>query len=288
MTGDLEPMPKISLSSIAIVAARVLLLCLAGGAVVTALFIAKRERAHGVDPGGAYLCPMHPEVSSVAHGDCPICGMALEVRKPSSGPPGSAGGTGAASFQLPQAAAIATFDEVGYGKMFEMPREMRAPAWGETPEMGLAVFYKDEVALLRSSEEAMFFPSSQAGEGAVAMKVRRIDEPAMAWDRATAVVRFRPSGKARLVPGQTGSLKFAARIESTLAVRASAIFPSPKGPMVFLLAKDNRTLTRRPVEIGSVRAGHAAVISGLAVGERVAALGTFFLDAEQRLSGAAP
>ena len=37
--------------------------------------------------GGAYTCPMHPEVSQSAAGPCPKCGMALER------PPGDAGGT---------------------------------------------------------------------------------------------------------------------------------------------------------------------------------------------------
>jgi hypothetical protein len=34
--------------------------------------------------------------------------------------------------------------------------------------------------------------------------------------------------------------------------------------------------------------GHAAVLSGLAVGERIAAQGTFFLDAERRFAETAP
>lgn len=284
-------MSKISLSSVVIVAARVLLLCLAGGAVVAALLIAKREGAHAVDPGGAYLCPMHPEVTSSAPGDCPICGMALEMRKGEPAPGAAHPGvdSNATTFQLPQAAAIKTFDEVGFGKMFELSREMRAPAWAESSEIGQALFYKDEAAVIEPTEEAVFFPSTQGKDGApTGIKVRRIDEPPTAWDRATALVRFRATPKAKLVPGQTGSLKFQTRVRETLAVRDTAIIQSPSGPYVFLLAKDNRTLTKRPVEIAAVRAGHAAVISGLAVGERIAALNTFFLEAERRFVGATP
>jgi len=284
-------MSRISLSSVAIVAARVLLLGLAGGAVVAGFVIAKRERAHGVDPGGAYICPMHPEVRSAGPGDCPVCGMALEVRQvePGPGAGNSAGDANGFTFQLPQTAAIATFDDVGYGKMFQLVREMRAPAWAETPEIGHALFYKDEAAVLEPTEEAVFFPSIQGSDPlSPGIMVRRIDEPPIAWDRATALLRFRVSAKAQLFPGQTGSLKFKTRVQDTLAVRSAAIVQSPTGPYVFLLAKDNRTLTKRPVEIGSVRAGHAAVISGLAVGERIAALNTFFLEAERRFAGAAP
>ena len=281
-------MSKISLSSIAIVAVRVLLLCLAGGAVFAALLIAKRERAHGVDPGGSYMCPMHPDVTSSAPGDCPVCGMALEVRKvePASG---TASRGDAVTFQLPQAAAIKTFDEVGFGKMFEISREMRAPAWAESSEIGQALFYKDEAAVIEPTEEAVFFPSIQGQDGpSSGIKVRRIDEPPVAWDRATALVRFRTNSKVKLLPGQTGSLKFETRVRETLAVRASAIIQSPSGPYVFLLGRDNRTLSKRPVEIGAVRAGHAAIISGLAVGERIAALNTFFLESERRFAGTAP
>src|SRR5690606_38761232 len=33
--------------------------------------------------GATYICPMHPEVSQVGPGTCPICGMALEPDMPS-------------------------------------------------------------------------------------------------------------------------------------------------------------------------------------------------------------
>lgn len=37
---------------------------------------------HPVQPGGVYTCPMHPEISKVGPGSCPICGMALEPLNP--------------------------------------------------------------------------------------------------------------------------------------------------------------------------------------------------------------
>jgi hypothetical protein len=227
---------------------------------------------------------MHPEVTSAAPGDCPVCGMALEIRK--TGDEHGDRGTHAngLTFQLPQVAAITSFDDVGYGKMFEMAREMRAPAWAEDAETGQALFYKDEVAVLGATEEALFFPSTETTDASFPVKVRRIDEPAVAWDRSTALIRFRVTAKARLTPGRTGSVKFATRTQDTLVVRTPAVVQAPTGPYVFLLAKDNRTLTKRAVEIGAVRMGHAAVLSGLAVGERIAAQATFFLDAERRFA----
>jgi hypothetical protein len=281
-------MSKISLSSVAIVAARVLLLGLAGGAVLAALLIARKEHAHGVDPGGAYLCPMHPDVTSAAPGDCPVCSMALELRKTGDVHGGSGVAADGLTFQIPPTAAITKFDDVGYGKMLEMAREMRGPAWVESGDTGRALFYKDEVALLGPTEEALFFPSTQPTQASAPVKVRRIEGPAVEWDRSTSLIRFRVSAKAALAPGKTGSIKFEARTRDTLVVRTPAVVQSPTGPYVFLLAKDNRTLTKRAVEIGAVRMGHAAVLSGLAVGERIAAQGTFFLDAERRFAETAP
>src|SRR5687768_10501006 len=39
-------------------------------------------------PGTIYTCPMHPEIEQDKPGDCPICGMALEPKTISAGPPG--------------------------------------------------------------------------------------------------------------------------------------------------------------------------------------------------------
>ena len=38
-------------------------------------------------PGALYTCPMHPEIEQDKPGDCPICGMALEPKTISAGPP---------------------------------------------------------------------------------------------------------------------------------------------------------------------------------------------------------
>jgi Cu+-exporting ATPase len=48
-----------------------------------------KGRAEQQEPDGAlYTCPMHPEISQVGRGNCPICGMALEpVRASADTPP---------------------------------------------------------------------------------------------------------------------------------------------------------------------------------------------------------
>lgn len=53
---------------------------------------AMQHGEHGsAEPGVAeYTCPMHPEVSNPAPGQCPKCGMALVPRKQKA-PPGASG-----------------------------------------------------------------------------------------------------------------------------------------------------------------------------------------------------
>ncbi len=52
------------------------LLALAGGAVWYFGF-RKASQEEGVKPGVKYQCPMHPQIISDRHGDCPICNMRL-------------------------------------------------------------------------------------------------------------------------------------------------------------------------------------------------------------------
>lgn len=49
---------------------------------------AKHEENHEQEPQGItiYTCPMHPEVQRDHPGDCPICGMALELKTATAGP----------------------------------------------------------------------------------------------------------------------------------------------------------------------------------------------------------
>jgi len=48
---------------------------------------ASNENSHEQDfrPGTIYTCPMHPEIERAHSGDCPICGMALELKTISAG-----------------------------------------------------------------------------------------------------------------------------------------------------------------------------------------------------------
>jgi len=279
---------RLGSSSIAIFAIRALLLAGSAGALVAALAVTHRAGAPVARAKTLYVCPMHAQVTSATPGDCPICRMQLEPKVHGSGTSGSAAvdADGApATFVLPAGARIQKFEELGFGKMYETAHEMRAPAWAETPAEGLALLYRDEIALLDPKEEGLFFPSTHIEDKPAGIKVARIDQPPTPWDDATALVRFRSAGKAPLKPDQTGWVKFGTKVREVRAVRASAVIQSASGPYVLLVSDDKRTFTKRPIKIGSVLYEHAAVLSGLEVGERIATLNTFALDAERRFSG---
>jgi len=287
---------RLGSGSIAIFAIRVLLLAASAGALVTALALTHRRGLPIAQAKAAYVCPMHAQVTSETPGDCPICRMQLEPKVHGTTAAGGAqaetsggasdGDPAPATFTLPAGAKIRHFEELGFGTMYEMAREMRAPAWADTPEVGQALFYRDEIALLDPKEEALFFPSTNIEDGKPpGIKVARIDEPPRPWDAASALIRFRIISRTALTPDQTGWVKFGTKVRSVPAVRASAVIQSPRGPYVMLVSKDKQTFTKRPIQIGSILYEHAAVLSGLEVGERIATLNTFGLDAERRFAG---
>jgi hypothetical protein len=80
----------------------------------------------------------------------------------------------------------------------------------------------------------------------------------------------------------TGSIKFDGKTRNGPVVQASAVLQSPEGPYVLVVTNNRRTLTKRRIEIGNVIFGYATLISGLDVGEEIAATHAFFLDAERR------
>lgn len=294
--GRLEPMHlyRFFVGPMWILWIRFGLLALVGGALGVAVL---SRRDLGVNNRVNFVCPMHPEVSSHTPGDCPICRMKLEPRErarpldvmtqkstdQSAAQEQSA--ADAESFRLPEGDEIRTFEELGYGKMYETIRELRASSFIETPELGSALLYRDEIAMLEPEEEALYYPSTHLKDGEPAgIKVKRVNEPPRPWDAQTALIRFRILGKPTLLPNQTGFTKFATKVRSIPAVRASAVVQSEEGPYVLLVSKDKRTFTKRRVAIGSELYDHAALLSGLDVGERIATLNLFFLDAEYRSS----
>ena len=288
---------KVRASQVFILAVRVLLVLGALGAVVAGFSVANRTTpSSGSTPGPArYVCPMHPEVVATSPIDCPICRMRLEPAKPpsrpkneSAAPPDAEETERATGFTLPKKAEFRRFDATSRVKVHPISLEMRASASAETDELGTALYYRDESALLEPDEVGLFSPMTRATSDPRGIEVRVSNDPPAPWDERTALVRF-VAKKGELRPGETGSVKFPTRIRKGLVVRASAIVEAPDGPHVFVTSDDRRTLTRRRVEIGNVIYDLAAILSGLRENEYVVSRFAFLLDVERRaIEGVAP
>jgi hypothetical protein len=262
-----------------IVLARALLLALAAAAVVTGFVVTRKSAPRPLASGVVYSCPMHPAVTSATPGECPICRMALERQ-----------GAGAASerlsLTLPHGKRLAGFDSVSRVKPFESSFDMRAWAWAESRDVGVALYPRDLAELLKPGEEGLFEPQSgPRGPLPHGIKVHLADQAPEPWDASTALVRFRLDAHAgaALEAKEIGSVKFATRLRNGLVVKESAIIQSPEGPYVLVASEDRKTFTKRPVEVGSIMYEYADVVGGLREDEYAVALHTFVLDTERRL-----
>jgi hypothetical protein len=274
-----------SLALASIVAGRLLLAAVAAAAAVFGFVSLRGLSPHIGESPKSYACPMHPEVTSPSPATCPICRMALEPKRASSRNAGA--GTEPSSLTLATVSTeLRAFDAVSRVKRFATSLEMRAPAWLESPQVGVALFPRDQGQLIASGEAALFSPASRVD--AAGVTIYAADQPRERWDDGTDLVRFRVDSTADLPPGETGWVKFATRIRRDLVIRESAVLESPQGPYVLVASNERHLLTKRPVEIGSRLYDYAAVISGLNEGEYVVAKHAFVLDVERRFGSASP
>jgi hypothetical protein len=265
-------------SSTVILAGRALLVGVAAAAVVTGFVVTRRSAPRLVAIGVVYTCPMHPAVTSVTPGECPICRMALERQAARAAEP--------ASLTLPRGIRLAGFDSVSRVKQYESAFDMRAWAWAEGRDAGVALYPRDQAAILKAGEEGLFEPQSgPRGPLPHGIKVHLTDQAPEPWDASTALVRFRldDHAGAELEPKEIGSVKFALRLRNGLVVKESAIVQSPEGPYVLIASDDRRTFTKQPVQIGTTMYGYADIVGGVRENEYAVALHTFVLDAERRL-----
>src|SRR4051794_40582939 len=265
-------------SSTLLVVARVALLAAAAGAVV----IAFAGRRTGKDARGSaaiiqYSCAMHPQFTSPAPGECPICRMTLERVRTAAA---------AADRRAADAAPFRASYDVMWARPRPTPREMRAPAYVDARGGGsvVALFYNDEIAALEPDERGTFSASGSPGSS---WTVRLADRSSTPWDEATSAVPLAVvGGGVAPAVGTTGWVKLAPRAHKTLVVPDSALLQSSTGPYVLTLASDRRAAAKRSVAIGRTLYGFTSIVGGLRDGERIAVMDAFFVDAERRLGGA--
>jgi hypothetical protein len=270
-------------SSPMIVVVRALLVGAAAAAVVAGFVVTRKSAPRPVASDVVYMCPMHPAVTSATPGECPICRMALERQAAVK-----AGGAAAEppSLTLPRKIKLAGFDSVSRVKQFESSFDMRAWAWAESRDVGVALYPRDQAAMLKPGEDGLFEPQSgPRGPNPHGIKVRLTEQAPEPWDATTALVRFRldDHAGAALQTKEIGSIKFGGRLRNGLVVRESSIIQSPDGPYVLIASEDRRTFTKRPVQIGSTLYEYADVVGGARENEYAVAQHTFVLDAERRL-----
>jgi hypothetical protein len=263
--------------------ARLALLAMAAAAVISATVLLVGHRRGGRPGRSLYTCPMHPEIASPGPGQCPICRMSLEPKRAGSVAEGQTRlGSHAAPerFSVAPSAQDRLFADVGFVRARPVSRDVSAPAWVESAGVVLAHLYRDEVALLEPGEEGVFVRGAEGGPGT---PVRMAEGQPADWDAATLVVRLRAVA-GELAVGTVGRVRFAHRVGRMLALPLSAVLQGPAGPYVLVASGDRHTFSKRPIQMGRSRYGYAPVLSGLASGERVAAMETFFIDAERRLA----
>jgi hypothetical protein len=283
--------PRFVSSFSMVVVARALLVAIAAAAVVTGFALTRKSVPRPVASDVVYVCPMHPTVTAATPGECPICRMALE--RQGAGAAGKAGGAPAEpeSLTLRKGIKLAGFDSVSRVKQFESSFDMRAWAWAESRDVGVALYPRDWAEMLKPGEEGLFEPESgPRGPHPHGIKVNLAGQPPEPWDAGTVLVRFRlgDHAGATFEPKEIGSVKFGLRLRNGLVVKESSIIQSPEGPYVLIASEDRRTFTKRPVEIGSTLYDYAAVVGGAHEDEYAVALHTFALDTERRLGRRAP
>jgi hypothetical protein len=267
------------ISSTTILIVRILLVGLAAAAVVAGFTLTRTTAPPLIANGTVYVCPMHPAVTSAAPGQCPICRMELE-------PKAATAPVDPSSLTLPNKMTLAGFDSVSRVKQFESSFDMRAWAWIESRDVGVALYPRDWAELLKPNEEGLFEPESgPRGPNPHGIKVHVGAQAPEPWDAFTVLVRFRLDGHAgaELEPKEIGSVKFALRLRNGLVLKDSSIIDSPEGPYVLIASEDRRTFTKRPIQIGSRLYEYAAVVGGASENEYAVALHTFALDTERRL-----
>ena len=264
-----------------VVVLRVALVALAATAVVAALWLG---RGRSTAAAHRYVCPMHGEVTSSHPGDCPICGMALELADAAHHVTERESDDVALSAlrSSPEATNLMRFS-VAQARRNVLAGEVFAPAIAEADGTITARLYRDELQTLGADEHAELIAADALGRP---LEVERDREPPVVH-ATLADVKFRPvPGVPPPAAGRIGWIKLAYKTRDMLVVRASSVIQSADGPYVLVFSAERGSLGKRKVEVGKEWDGMAAIVGGLRDKEFVIMANTFSFDAERRLRAA--
>jgi hypothetical protein len=264
-------------------------------AVLGVLLTRHRDPAVAGANDGAFVCPMHLQVTSAAAGTCPICGMALvKARSLPREAVGQKREDGASEDDsiaiariLSRSANGVADNLVGYYPAALRDHVFRyeayAPAWLQTEADVAVLLYRDQLPALDPAEVVMFSPTMRP-ETAVAIRLDpgRVED----WDASLSLVHFHLDAAAARTPvprGTVGWVKFPARPRHMQVIPAGAVLQSPEGPYALVIGGDRRSASKRPISVGRTLTGLAAIVGGLALHEQVVSANAFVWDAERRL-----
>jgi Heavy metal binding domain len=262
--------------------ARLLLLLLVMGAVALAIVATRTQPAGIAVGGGAYTCPMHPQVRSSSPGECPICRMTLVSVASRPAAAGGVAGEPSTVFLPPEFTSVPHFG-VNQANRVLVSRSILAPASFDEDAAGSFLLYRDEAELLEPDERAMFVPAITGPTPLDReLPVRVLRDPPVDWDDGTVRVRFEATGPSDLVArrGAVGWVRLVTRIRPALLVPRGAIVRTPRSPVIYVPSGDGRTFSRRKVVLGRVLFGMVAIVSGLSDGERIVASSAPFLETQ--------
>jgi Cu(I)/Ag(I) efflux system membrane fusion protein len=148
----------------------------------------------------------------------------------------------------------------------------------------LADVYRDQLPFIRRGAAARL---TTAGQGTAVSATVSPSEPI--FDEATLTLKVRleaSNPRLALKPGMFVDVELPIDVPAALVVPADAIVDSGLRKTVFV-ERDHGSFEPRLVETGARIGDDVEVTSGLMPGERIVISGTFFIDSESRMKGAA-
>jgi len=279
-----------------VVVARIGLLLGAAALLAFGVALAVADRQVGGRQQISHVCPMHPEVQLTRAGSCPRCGMAL-VRVGDNGPePGNPDSHRSSpdvlTLTVPYKSRGAHHRFGDRVTQLGVSSALHAAAVALDADHVDVKLHRDEITALAPDETGTL---RLAGE-ATTIPLRRSASPPRPHDDSTLFVRFEVKAEraalragAELRPGTIGWVDLPPRPRQALVAPLHAVVESPEGPYVLVASPDNRTFTKRMVELGQSFSTYVVVLAGVRDGDRLATSDAFFVDSERRMrAGPAP